>query len=425
MTPFHRDGSATSSHGLLPTFLSALLAMIGAATFFAATTTATTTAGAASANPHTPSTYSETRTSGSDADGTAAAEFDAAYPNCPTDFNGSRSVVLATDSNYPDALSASYLAGQLHTGILQTPTNDLSGQAAASMRIERVETVKVVGGPNAISAGVITELQETAAYLCHATFPAGHNLNVVVVAGPTEYDTSSDIAQCTPASTVGTAAFPNAYGSYDDTNGVSSLTGPQTAVRTAIVATGAGFQDATAASVIGDAEHFPVLLTTPTTLSTQAQTALLSLGIGQVILVGGPFALSDTVASQIEGLGISVLRIAGQDYTDTAQELANFELATAPGAGLGWGAANQNQITLARGDFYSDALAGAAFAANIAGPGAPQPILLTLDPNTVGPYLAAFLAASSASVFTVNILGGTLAITPATASAVLSDLSSG
>src|SRR5580658_1994794 len=264
MTPFHRAGSSTPSHRLAPVVLSATLAIIGATTFFAVAATGTAATSAATVTPHTSSVYNETRTAGADADATAADEFDAAYPNCPTDFNGSRSVILATDSTFPDALSASYLAGQMHTGILLTGTAELSGEAAASMRIEGVQTVYVVGGSEVVSPNVISELQNTAAYQCHATFPAGENLNVVVIAGPTEYDTSAAIAQYVPASTVGTAAFPGAYGAgqYDDTTGASSPTGPTTAVPTAIVATGSAFQDATAASVMADAQHFPVILTT-------------------------------------------------------------------------------------------------------------------------------------------------------------------
>jgi hypothetical protein len=241
---------------------------------------------------------------------------------------------------------------------------------------------------------------------------------------------------------VGKAAFPGAYGHYDDTGSTSSASGPTAAATTAIVATGTNYSDATAASVIAYDEHFPVILTTPTTLAPQAQTTLQSLAIKQVILMGGSVAIANSVATQIEALGISVLRVAGLDFTDTATQLARFELTGASNAagaeGLGWdlNGGNGNEITIARGDFYSDALAGAAFAALAAGAGHPQPIVLTVDPNDLGLSLTTLLAASGSTlgiagdgfnsrIFVVNILGGTVAITDNTVAEVLNEISAG
>jgi putative cell wall-binding protein len=360
-------------------------------------------------------------------------------------------VILATDSNYPDALAASYLAGQLKTGILLTPTAALSTETANAIRQEGIQTVDVVGGTDAISSAVISALQATPAYKCGGLAPitSGKDLIVNVIAGPTEYDTAQDIATTPAASAVGKAAFPGAFGGtagiYNDTAGNESTSGAPTPVATAILATGTGFQDASAASVLGYANAFPVLLTTPTSLAVQATEALADLNIKQVIVMGGPDAISNTVVTQLTGAGVAVLRIAGADYTDTAQELARFELSsnvvttgTPTGAdGLGWDAASKNQITLARGDFYSDALAGAPFAALAAG-GHPEPILLTFDPNNLGnpggtsSYLPSFLenggskpVVDDTQLTTVNVLGGTLAVTDATLQDALNFIAQG
>ncbi len=135
------------------------------------------------------------------------------------------------------------------------------------------------------------------------------------------------------------------------------------------------------------ANQFPVVLTDPNSLSTQAVTTLQALGIKQAIVLGGPLAVSTGDVTSIQGLGISVIRVAGQDATDTAQELATLELqSTTLHAGLGWSTGWGNKILVARGDFYSDALAGCALAAI-----APTPLLLTENPGTVGQYLGAFL----------------------------------
>jgi putative cell wall-binding protein len=381
---------------------------------------------------------STTRTAGADADATAIAELESAYPSGPAN----HTVVLATDANFPDALAASYLAGQLSTGILLTPTAALSTETANAIRIQGITTVDVVGGVQAVSQNVIDTLKATPQYQFGGTTQVtpAKTLQVNVIAGQTEYDTASDIAQFLPNGGSDLSAFPGAYGKYDNVGGASSASGPSTLTATAILATGTGFQDATAASVVGYANHFPVLLTTPNALSAQAQSAFTNLGIHQVILMGGPLAISDAVVNTLTGEGISVLRIAGTDYTDTAQQLAQFEMnSLAPvgtGAeGLGWDPTSKNQMTLARGDFFTDALAGSAYAATAAGTG-PQPILLTFDPNTVGSFLGGFLNAAGSSagvipgdthsqIFTVNVLGGVQAITLATLGNVLAAIAAG
>ncbi|HWE65736.1 MAG TPA: cell wall-binding repeat-containing protein [Acidimicrobiales bacterium] len=381
---------------------------------------------------------STTRTAGADADATAIAELESAYPSGPAN----HTVVLATDANFPDALAASYLAGQLSTGILLTPTAALSTETANAIRIQGITTVDVVGGVQAVSQNVIDTLKATPQYQFGGTTQVtpAKTLQVNVIAGQTEYDTASDIAQFLPNGGSDLSAFPGAYGKYDNVGGASSASGPSTPTATAILATGTGFQDATAASVVGYANHFPVLLTTPNALSAQAQSAFTNLGIHQVILMGGPLAISDAVVNTLTGEGISVLRIAGTDYTDTAQQLAQFEMnSLAPvgtGAeGLGWDPTSKNQMTLARGDFFTDALAGSAYAATAAGTG-PQPILLTFDPNTVGSFLGGFLNAAGSSagvipgdthsqIFTVNVLGGVQAITLATLGNVLAAIAAG
>jgi putative cell wall-binding protein len=391
--------------------------------------------------------YSQTRTAGSDADATAAAEMEAVYP-VPTAPSTSCSVtnhtvVLATDSAYPDALSASYLAGQLNTSILLTPTAALSSETANAIRQEGISTVDIVGGPLAVGPAVVSALQATPVYQCGGVTPVSPaaTLTVNQIYGQVQYDTSAKIAQYFTAGSVGTAAFPGAYGNYNHTSpegAASSAPIAAGALPTAIVATGEGYQDATAASVVGYSQNFPVILTTPTTLASQAAASLTNDAIKQVILMGGPIAVSDTVVSQIQAMGISVLRIAGQDFTQTAAELALFELNSTVGTsgleGLGWDANNDNEMTLARGDFYSDALAGSAFAADFAD--GPQPILLTTDPNTLGTNLTAFLNLAGSpegatgdgvpsQIYTINVLGGTVALPNSTLVAALQALAAG
>ena len=196
----------------------------------------------------------------------------------------------------------------------------------------------------------------------------------------------------------------------------------------AILATGQTFPDAMAASAMSYAEDWPILLTQQGSLAAQASAAISILGIKQVVVMGGPVAVSDTVVTQLVAMGVSVLRIAGADYTNTGQLLAQFELSTtADGSsratGLDWAdlGANPNTygVNVARGDFYADALAGSAV-----GGTNHSPIVLTLNPSTLGSGIPDLFNTEAGlttpnHVDAVTILGGPMAVTPATEAAVL------
>lgn len=391
-----------------------------------------------------------TRYAGTDAAGTAAESLLAAYPpagGCVTNLNGgggllaspSRAVVLATDSSYQDALSASFLAGHLGTGVLLTDPGNLSAATVNVMRVEGITEVYIVGGPLAISANVISQVKALTAYDCGGTTPINSLLGspaTLSVVGPifgqTADDTSQAIAEYFGSSAIGSGSFPGAYGTaYNNTTGTSSSAPSTTnAMRTAFLATDGGFQDAASASTVSWNKGFPVLLTPTASLAPQAQQAIVNLGIQQVIVMGGPVAVSNAVVTQLQGMGVSVLRIAGQDYTDTSQLLAQFEQSglnlSGIVSGLEWGNVHAgNPLVIARGDFYSDAITGSALAGVNQ-----QPILLTVDPNTVGTPLTTFLnnAGSNTALFPTDrleILGGTLAITPTTQQALFAALAAG
>ena len=362
-------------------------------------------------------------------DGTAAAEFEHQFTfrggACPSSPTSGRAVVLATDRTYVDALASAYLASYLKTGTLLSPPTSLSASTLAAIREEGITHVYLVGGPLAVSTAVASELESTPAYACGGVSVLGGTAKVQVtrIAGTTEYGTALDIAE-TSGATPGRVDLAGAYaginssggnGAYNATAGTASASAPPGALSTAVLATGASFQDAEAASALAYAEHFPVLLTAPSALSAQALSAIETLHIQQVIVMGGQFAVSDAVVKTLEAHGVSALRIAGADYTQTAIELAKCELAASTShVGLGW--AGTGMLTVARGDFYSDGLAGALVAADGPSGAAPEPLILTVSSTSMGSYLPAFLAAAGTSglggkkVTSFTILGGPLAV---------------
>lgn len=255
------------------------------------------------------------------------------------------------------------------------------------------------------------------------------------ISGQTEYTTAADIIGTVPASEVGSVDLGGAYGEtnaaggvgqFNDTAGLASRApAAPGSLPTAIVATGKGFQDAEAASTLAYADALPILLTTPGTLSTQAKTVLSAIGIKQLIVMGGQLAVSNQVVTDLVDLGISVLRVAGQDYTDTAVQLARLETATR-GTGFGW--RGTGSLTVARGDGFTDGLAGAVVAADGPGSTSPTPLVLTTNPATVGTALASFLTTAGtagiggAKVTHFTVLGGPLAITQTTINQMGADL---
>lgn len=391
-----------------------------------------------------------TQVYGATADATAAAEFSRVFPYTTGTCPGSRKAVIATTVVYQDALSSQYLAKSDGTGTLLTPTTSLSTVTATELRLEGINHVTIVGGPLAVSDTVMNAISKLHVYNCGGTVESSTTITVTRIFGATQYGTAKAVVEH-----VGTAApsidvkgayttptaTPNSSGGtgrYNDTagKGTTAKTVTAGAKKTAILASGTEFQDAQAASVIAYHTSVPMLLTSPTALSTTAVAALKAKGIQQVILMGGQLAVTNTVVKSLEtktGADVTVLRVAGKDYTDTARELATFEL-TAPGAtfvGLGWTAGAR--LLVARGNGFTDGIAGAVLDSTTnASTGAKHehPLLLTETPTVPGPYLTTFLKIAGTGgsgiggnhISSLTILGGPKAVSPAAIADMKTDL---
>lgn len=405
-----------------------------------------------------------TRTAGFTADDTAAASFQSAFPDtdgdgmhkyfnpgttCANNESGNTNIVLVADFTPFDALSANYLAAWAGTGVVITPYSSLSSAAANIIRTYGVGTVYIVGGTAAVSQAVQSALQSTQAYCPGGTIPdSGPSgavmLNVVRVAGQTAADTSGLVAQYPGASHVGCedgtpAAYPNGY---NTTSGHSSATGlaSSTCWTTAIVATDFTFQDSLGAGPLSYADGLPVVLTDQSGLSNSAAAALVNLGIQQVILLGGPGAISDAVVTSIQNLGITVLRVGGLTYSETSTQLAGYEFnnqnTASPTVSNGLDEGFPSAVGSSRGDDYPDALTSAAALVK-AGQNEDSdfnPLVLTQNTSTVGASVDQFLnAAGSAAgigsngvnIFSLQVFGGTLAQTPALVQQELNDIAQG
>jgi putative cell wall-binding protein len=350
---------------------------------------------------------------------------------------------LATDAahaNGSDALAASYLEGTLNTGLLITPATSLGADAQHALQLEGVTTVYVVGGPLAVSPAVIAQIQALPAYNPGGLTTTGSNVKVV---GPiygadgTAEGTAAAIATYY-GTAFGAASFPAAYtatgiGAYNTTTGTGSTTAPAGYVPTAVVVASNDWQDAMSIAPEAFKMRFPVVLAGPsssTTLNADASAALTSLGVKQVIVVGGQLALQNSVEAAIAALngGISVLRIAGIDATGTAAQIANFALSTAgsnSGLGLTAGVVGNRAVIASHGDYWSDALGAAALGGGANASFGFEPIILTQSPTVVGPYTTAelaVLAGLTPQVTNLTVLGGPLAMPSSTVNTLLAGL---
>ena len=318
--------------------------------------------------------------------------------------------VIASGANYPDALSANYLAAGLNGGfgtrVLLTDPNVLPQPTQQALITGAIATVYIVGGTSAVS----TNVSNAIAAMHVSNNNANAFINVIRVAGADRYATNNQV---------------------DLFNGASS-------VNTAIVAVGSNFADALSVAPAVVTKKFPLVLTNGPSLSAAAQSTLVNLGIKNVIIVGGTSAVAAATEASIKALGITIAyRIAGADRTQTAQMIATYETTgtgtaafaatTAYAAlnGLGFGVTT---VYVARGDGFADALAAGTVAAAVTGTALPvltaaSPILLTGDPSTLGAGIPAYLGGKSASLTTVNILGLTSAVSVPTTNAVIASIS--
>jgi len=343
------------------------------------------------------------RLGGTDRYSTAAQMFNAA-------FSTATSVVVASGANFPDALSANYLASTLtpQTGVLLTDPNALPGVDVPILTNNHIATVYIVGGTAAVSQNV----QNQIAALHVGNTPNGAFLQVIRVSGADRYATN---------------------------NAVDLFNGAGGAGNTAVLATGENFADALSVGPAVYNKKLPLVLTTGGSLTASAQATLQNLGITNVVIAGGTSAVSGNVETQLKALNITVEnRFAGADRTATAALVEAWEVATtattvaATGysgiAGLGfvW-SANNGQAYVTRGDNFPDALAAGPLAGHGGTIGAVTyavgPILLTGNATTLGAGIPTAFGGNAGNVGQVNTVGLTSAVSIATQQAAIASLS--
>lgn len=367
---------------------------------------------------------------GDQAPDTAGKLFRAAFPagTAPT------SIVVATDYAPQDAESASYLASALQTGIVLTDPKTLSSAVSDVLAdYPSITNAYIVGGTSVVSANVENTL--------------GKSVTTTRLAGQTAYQTNQTVVNFASSGTGGIAAANTAIAidytqsKYNTTSGSSSPTttnvaGTPKVGKTAIIASGSinSFADGISSGPLSYKDGVPLLLTSPTSLDSGVRQILISGQYTQVILLGGPQAVSDNVFDQLTttvqkgGAGVTAYRVAGADASETASLLASLETSNdaagnaVPGFGFNTtdqqGGNGGGGVLIARGTGFQDALAGGPYAGGAAKGN--TPILLTQDRTSLGASLTRYLSSiGSSGIFSVQALGGPESVTPAVSQAAI------
>lgn len=305
------------------------------------------------------------RYQGADRFATAADIAGRAYPD------GAGTVIIANGVQFPDALSAAPAAALIEAPLLLTAPNALPSSVADRLVALKPRNVVVIGGVNAVSPAVATQIGK----ITGAT--------VDRVQGADRYATSRAVVDAFFAETGVYRAFVTSGLNFPDAVSASA-------------AAGAGSTDSTGAP---DA----VVLVPGTADGVDQPTSDLfeSLGVESVAVVGGPAVISDGIVSDLDAqFPGEVALLAGQDRYETSAFVSFFAFSDATGDVPRTD--DSGTVYLASGQNFPDALAIAAVA------GAEKsPVLLTAPGCTN--YYAEDLIAGLASEKVVTI-GGMAAV---------------
>ncbi len=213
------------------------------------------------------------------------------------DDGAATTVLLGRDDVFADSLASGMAQGFEDAPLLLTASEALDDRVAAELTRLGAQRVVVLGGTDAISAAVVTQLE-------------AQGLTVERVAGPTRIETAIALAQLLrPDAT--SAFLVRADGTPD---------GDPTQA----------FADSLSVGGLAASTLDPVLLSQTDRLSDSTSAYLQGSSIDEVTVVGGTEALSEQVATDLEALGIAVTRVGGATRFDTSQELASAFLQGPP-----------------------------------------------------------------------------------------------
>ncbi len=262
---------------------------------------------------------------------------------------GAKAVILARDDDFPDALTSVPLAYMLDAPILLTNPNSLNADTKAEIDRLHPDNIYILGSTAAISSSIEQTLQA--------------QYNVTRLGGKDRFETAANIA-----------LFLKEKGFVNSGQ--------------AVVAYGLNFPDALAISSLAAQQHLPILLTQTDSLPDATKNTLQALGVNKTIVVGSSVVISDQVAAQLP----DCTRYGGANrYETDAAIVSNMK-------------ADTNNIFVATGENFPDALAGAALAARTNSP------IILVDNRSVPGSLSKYLGAAPQKIKDMFVLGSSTVV---------------
>ncbi|MEH6991053.1 cell wall-binding repeat-containing protein [Cytobacillus firmus] len=228
-------------------------------------------------------------------------------------YTGANEILLATGTDFPDALAAAPLGYYLDAPILLTKNNSLPDSVIQAIRDLDVEKVTIIGGTGAVSQGIETYLKNTL------------GLTVERISGSTRYETAVKIANKLPIQ------------------------------ESAIVVSGQNYPDALSIGPYAAITGMPILLSQSNTLPSS--TAVQVKKYNNTFVIGGTGAVSENVRKQLP----SPIRVSGKTRYETSVNVSKYFYS----AGI-------DSAFVTTGSNFADALTGSVLAGLYV-----EPIILT------------------------------------------------
>lgn len=275
-------------------------------------------------------------------------------------------VVVASGSDYPDALCASGIAGVVGSPVILVGSGPIDDDTADEIARLGATDALVIGGPRAVAPETVSSLE---------SLLSGE---VERLAGPNRYATAKRVA-----------------------NEIAQRTG---APARAYIVSGVNFADAVSVSPAAYAEMAPILYATPDTVPSETLAALTGTGIPATVIVGGPKA----VTSSAEAVLPNPIREHSTDRYKTSRAFADWAQAD--------GVLDGGALYVVTGENFPDGLSAGPAAGTDRGP-------VVLSAFYDADALGAWIEADPERFTSAHIIGGPLAISDAVREAVSQSLS--
>jgi len=220
--------------------------------------------------------------------------------------------ILAFGENYPDALASAPLAKKYNAPILLTTSSGLPAITKLTLNDLQVKNVFIIGGTGVISSSIDAELQSM-------------DINVTRIFGNDKYETSIKIAQ-------------------QITTTPSSI----------FIATGEDYSDALSVASVAAIKQMPIILVPNDSIPDSVKNYIATINVSKTYVIGYSDIISDKVCNQFP----NTERILGSDKY--ARNIAVNQLFNSD--------FKSDNICIATGESFADALTGTVYCAKISEP---------------------------------------------------------